>query len=214
MILITYSHCACHVTTVRHGPKITNTPRGGVKSLWPPPTAPPPEAIFCARKIASLELLWYNMDTMPGPPPQPTALKVVKGNPGKRALPKNEPKPKAADIATMPKGLTREAKKYWPPVAKILSDANVLTEMDTVSLTMYCEAHARWVKCNNRIAREGMITTTATGNIMQHPAVVIGNKAFDQMRQILIEFGMTPASRTKVQTVAPKKEKSDWDEFE
>lgn len=30
---------------------------------------------------------------MPGCRPTPTALKLVRGNPGKRALPKNEPRP-------------------------------------------------------------------------------------------------------------------------
>ena len=35
---------------------------------------------------------------MRGPKPTPTALKIVRGNPGKRALPKDEPTPPAGEV--------------------------------------------------------------------------------------------------------------------
>lgn len=36
---------------------------------------------------------------MRGPKPTPTALKVIRGNPGKRALPENEPTPQLGAAA-------------------------------------------------------------------------------------------------------------------
>jgi hypothetical protein len=42
-----------------------------------------------------------------GPPPKPTALKLIAGNPGKKALPKDEPKPKV-ELPSKPRHLTTE----------------------------------------------------------------------------------------------------------
>jgi hypothetical protein len=49
---------------------------------------------------------------MVGRLPKPTALKVLSGNPGKRALNKNEPKP--GGVPTCPSSLDATAKREWP----------------------------------------------------------------------------------------------------
>ncbi len=77
-----------------------------------------------------------------GRKPLPTHLKIIRGNPGKRALPKHEPEPAVG--AEAPDWLTPEAAKHWPIVAKQLLDARVLTEMDGPALSLYCESFAQW----------------------------------------------------------------------
>jgi len=52
---------------------------------------------------------------MSGPPPTPTSLKILKGNPGKRPLNKKEPKPKL-EIPTCPAHLCPEGKGEWKRV--------------------------------------------------------------------------------------------------
>ena len=47
-----------------------------------------------------------------GRTPKPTAIKQLEGNPGKRQLNTNEPKPKQK-APTCPKWLDDEAKKEW-----------------------------------------------------------------------------------------------------
>ena len=44
--------------------------------------------------------------------PKPTNLKLIEGNPGKRPLPGNEPKPKPK-APSMPSDLDYQAKKTW-----------------------------------------------------------------------------------------------------
>jgi P27 family predicted phage terminase small subunit len=136
------------------------------------------------------------MPRTPGRRPLPTALKLVTGNPGKRALPKDEPTPAAG--AEMPEWLTPGAREHWPIVAKQLEEAGVLTRLDQVALAMYCETFARWRDANQKVATHGPIIKSKHGNPMQSPFLGIANKAFAQMQSLLIEFGMTPSSRTRV----------------
>lgn len=144
-----------------------------------------------------------------GPRPTPTALKLIQGNPGKRALPKNEPKPKA-EIPRMPPELSAEAKKHWRIVAKQLVDMKVLTKIDGHALALYCEAYARWRHANDQIRKYGVAVKAPSGFPIQSPYLAIANKAFDQMRSMLVEFGMTPSARTRVQTVEPKDDDNPW----
>ena len=49
---------------------------------------------------------------MAGRKPKPTSLKVLEGNPGKRQLNPNEPKPDAS-VPKCPAWLSKEAKREW-----------------------------------------------------------------------------------------------------
>ena len=55
----------------------------------------------------------------PGPPPTPTNLKLLRGNPGKRKLNANEPDPEPA-IPPCPSHLDKVAKKEWRRISKEL----------------------------------------------------------------------------------------------
>jgi P27 family predicted phage terminase small subunit len=136
---------------------------------------------------------------MSGRKPKPTALKLVTGNPGKRPLPKNEPKPKLG--ARMPEWLSPQAKEHWPLIAKQLRDAGILTEIDAPALGLYCEAFVRWHQANEQVAKFGPVVKAPSGFPVQSPFLAIANRAWDQMMKALVEFGMTPSSRSKV-TVA------------
>jgi phage terminase small subunit len=54
-----------------------------------------------------------------GRPPKPTALKVLEGNPGKRPLNQNEPKPEKK-APNCPSWLLPDAKKEWRRLSKEL----------------------------------------------------------------------------------------------
>lgn len=140
-----------------------------------------------------------------GRKPQPTALKVLKGNPGKRELNRHEPI--SDDPVEMPEGLSPLAAKQWDLIADQLKRSGILTALDTQALALYCEAFARWKDANDHIAAEGAVIPAPSGYPVQSPYVGIANKSFDQMRQLLIEFGMTPSARSKVQ--ATKKTEED-----
>lgn len=132
--------------------------------------------------------------------PVPRALKLVRGNPGKRALPPNEPRPPVG--AQMPEWLTDDAKAHWPLVAEQLEACGILTNVDAPALGLYCEAFARWKYASDQVAKFGPVVKAPSGFPVQSPFLAIANKAWMQMVRMLVEFGMTPSSRTRV-SVAP-----------
>ncbi|MBO2986515.1 phage terminase small subunit P27 family, partial [Burkholderia pseudomallei] len=124
----------------------------------------------------------------------PTALKLIRGNPGKRPINRNEPQP-SRDV-TMPDWLSPEARKHWPMVAEQLHNAGLLTAIDVTALGLYCEAFARWKQANAQIMRFGTVIKSPSGYPIQSPYLAIANKAHEQMTKLLAEFGMTPSSRS------------------
>ena len=132
-----------------------------------------------------------------GRKPVPTALKVVRGNPGKRPLNEDEPQPEKG-IPDPPDWLTEVARAHWPLVAKQLNDAGILTSIDGQALAMYCEAFATWREAMDTIACEGSIVRSQNGFPIQSPWLAIANRAHDDMRKLLVEFGMTPSARSRV----------------
>ena len=133
---------------------------------------------------------------MSGRKPKPTALKLITGNPGKRPLPKNEPMLETG--ADMPEWLSEAAREHWPLVSKQLTDAGIMTQIDAQALGLYCEAFARWRDANERVAKFGSVVKAPSGFPVQSPYLAIANKAWDQMMKALVEFGMTPSSRSRV----------------
>ncbi|MBF4014832.1 phage terminase small subunit P27 family [Burkholderia pseudomallei] len=138
---------------------------------------------------------------MPGRRPTPTALKLVRGNPGKRPLQRNEPRPSLN--VTMPDWLSPDAAKHWPAIAEQLHQVGLLTAIDVTALGLYCEAFARWKDANARIVKYGTVIKSPNGYPIQSPYLAIANKAHEQMTKLLAEFGMTPSSRSRVTVTKP-----------
>lgn len=141
---------------------------------------------------------------MSGRKPKPTALKLITGNPGKRALPKFEPKPQPG--AEMPDWLSDEAKAQWALVAQQLEASGILTQIDGPALGLYCEAFARWRHANDQVVKFGSVVKAPSGFPVQSPFLAIANRAWDQMMKALVEFGMTPSSRSRVTANGPQEE--------
>src|SRR5687768_12458103 len=72
-----------------------------------------------------------------GPKPQPTALKIERGNPGKRRLNDTEPDLAPAERA-VPSGMTGVAKAEWLRLVDELTDKGVLTVGDMKCFEEYC----------------------------------------------------------------------------
>ena len=133
----------------------------------------------------------------------PTHLKMLRGDPGKRRLPENKPTPEPG--AAMPAWLSPGAAAHWPTVAEQLEDAGVLTQLDQTALAMYCEALARWRHATDHVVNQGPVIVSPSGLATQSPYLQIADKAFEQMTKLLVKFGMTPSSRSRVSKVKPDK---------
>ena len=127
-----------------------------------------------------------------GRPRKPTALKKPQGNPGKRRLNKHEPK-LPLGIPEMPDGLSAIAQAEWKAIVPLLTNMGVLTPADGKALAAYCSCYALWMRAEQEIAQYGI---TEFGKV--NPAVRVRSDALRQMKSFLIEFGLTPASRSKL----------------
>ena len=142
-----------------------------------------------------------------GRKPKPTSLRLVEGNPGKRALPKNEPKP-APVKPRMPAYLHGEGRKHWTSLASKLERLGVLTEVDEDVLGVYADAYGRWREAEVHIRKEGaVIQQPPSGRRAENPWVALRNRALDDMRRLAPELGIGAASRSRIEV-----KKADADE--
>jgi len=136
---------------------------------------------------------------MRGRRPKPTRMKVLTGNPGKRALNKNEPRP-AAIVPECPPELGPLARAEWDRLAGELGTLQLLTTFDRAALAAYCGAYALWAEATEAIQKYGTMVKSPSGYPIQSPYVSIANRQAEIMMRIASEFGFTPASRSRIST--------------
>ena len=137
----------------------------------------------------------------PGPRGTPKALKLLRGNPGKRKI-KDELQPRSA-IPTWPLHLGKSARREWRRVVKDLAPLGLITNLDRAALAAYSDSYGRWSDASDELQRYGMILKSPNGVPMQSPYLAIVNRAIEQMRSFLGEFGMTPSARQNVPANKP-----------
>jgi P27 family predicted phage terminase small subunit len=75
----------------------------------------------------------------------------------------------------------------------------LLTSVDRAALAAYCQTYSRWAKAETNIAQYGsVLKSPKSGFPIANPYVGIANRALDQMRKFAVEFGLTPASRSRL----------------
>lgn len=134
-----------------------------------------------------------------GRKPKPTALKILEGNPGKRPLNEDEPKPEKK-APKCPSWLDGEAKKEWRRMSKQLEAMGILTEIDMAAFAGYCQAYARWKEAEEFITKHGTIVKTPSGYWQQVPQVSIAQTYLKIMNRFCEQFGLTPSARSRIVT--------------
>lgn len=155
-----------------------------------------------------------------GPAPKPTTLKKLEGNPGKRALNASEPRP-AAKLPTCPRHLSKEARSEWRRITKELAEMKLLTAVDRAALAAYCQCWARWVEIElelqaidpeTNMPKHELIGSTDKGYDFANPLLGAANNALKQMKLFLVEFGMTPSSRSRI-SLPPEESEDPYEQF-
>ena len=136
---------------------------------------------------------------MRGRKPKPTRLKVLTGNPGKRALNHDEPRPEPP-VPECPPELSERAQAEWNRLRGEPATLRVLTNLDRAALAAYCGAYALWAEATEAIQKFGAMVKSPTGYPIQSPYVSIANRQAEIMIRIAGEFGFTPASRSRIAT--------------
>jgi P27 family predicted phage terminase small subunit len=148
---------------------------------------------------------------MAGRKPTPTAIRELRGNPGKRALPANEPQVEPS-MPIYPSYFTDDQRDAWNDLAERLFGMKVLADGDSTALELLVVAYTEWRYAVATVEEEGSVycTTTENGDKMYRarPEVAIASDAWRRLSSMLREFGLTPSARTKVST-APSNEKQN-----
>lgn len=142
---------------------------------------------------------------MTGRHPKPTALKVIEGNRGKRAMNKQEPDPTYLRDLDPPAWLSAQAKDVWNEVAPALAAAKLLTEADVQMLAMGCVAIAQHRYAVNRVGDDLVKSKheISDGNAVSvgehiNPWMLVQSMTFKQAMAVFQQFGMSPAARTRI----------------
>jgi P27 family predicted phage terminase small subunit len=151
-----------------------------------------------------------------GRKPVPTALKIIRGNPGKRPISKTEPKPSAERDPHCPDHLDATAKVEWNRLLPILKGMKVLTEADYIALANLCGSFSMLIKAQTDLNKTGLLFKTATGYVQQSPLIGIITRCTEQVNALCREFGLTPSARTRIATTdgkSPEKANDPWASF-
>ena len=105
------------------------------------------------------------------------------------------------------------ALEEWNRVSPLLWEAGLLSKLDVTALAMYCLSFALHVRAETELKDQPLIITSASGNDIKNPLLSISSMALANMLKVGRQFGMTPASRSKVTVKKIKKGKDPWAEF-
>lgn len=137
-----------------------------------------------------------------GRKPTPTALRLLRGNPGRRPINADEPKA-APKLPPPPAELSDAAKREWRRTGRKLLAGRIITDLDTAAFAAYCSSYARWLEATALLAKSPVVIKNRHGDLVLNPLLRVVRESQDQYTRALAEFGMSPVSRTRVHAEQP-----------
>jgi P27 family predicted phage terminase small subunit len=151
---------------------------------------------------------------MRGRKPTPTALKILKGVQNDR-INHSEPIPPSGRPMP-PEHLDKLAKDEWERMCELLEGMSLLSKAEGPALVLYCECYSKWLRARDEIRKLGMLIKSTTDVIKKgkiiatkeswraNPAVNIEIQMARMMKELLIEFGLTPSARSRIKSMAER----------
>ncbi len=132
-----------------------------------------------------------------GPKPTPRNLRLVRGTDRPDRMNDNEPI-LPVSIPDAPDYLEPDEIKIFVDTAEKLARMRVMTEYDVDALAIYAVNFVRWKEATSHLRDMGMMVRSPNNFPMQNPYLSVANGAQRECLRILVEFGLTPSSRTRV----------------
>jgi P27 family predicted phage terminase small subunit len=138
-----------------------------------------------------------------GPKPDPAAVKVAKGNPGKRRVGADpvQPLANAAGGVLPPVWLKKGGLKVWQRLAPNVARLKLLTPVDAESFARYCRNLDRWLRMQEILDNEGETyeSESTHGKLKRvNPAFLIGDRTARLLETQEALFGLNPAERQRI----------------
>jgi P27 family predicted phage terminase small subunit len=131
-------------------------------------------------------------------PRVPTAVKKIRGNPGRRPLREDVDAGVLERLPNPPSWLDDEARKFYRLAGRECMKMQVLARMDVAALVTMSAMWGRWVKAERRLLLEGEVVRAANGSQVLNPWLTVSNRALDRFCALASKFGGNPADRTRL----------------
>lgn len=122
------------------------------------------------------------------------------------------------DKIVPPNWLRKEAKPYFKKLVKEFDGLNIIKNVDSINLALYCDALYDYITFTEIIEAEGymmeMTNKAKATNNVPHPLITKKAQVFQQMNKIASDFGLSPAARSKLaMNIMNDKDKEDDNPF-
>lgn len=145
--------------------------------------------------------------------PQPTALKVLRGNPSKTRLNEAEPQPPDGNVV-QPATLSAQGAVIWGEIAPVATAMGTLTVADVWAFSRLCELEAMarataGVKDNGELFR---VKSERDGDVVVTIDDVVATevKLANALRPYYEKFGLEPSGRSRIKVPKDKAPESKW----
>lgn len=133
-----------------------------------------------------------------GRKPKPSRQRALEGNPGGRRFNEYEPQPKAVE-PEKPGDLTEREEAIWDVTAEDLRAMGLFRRADAATVRGFVRSLALALEADQAVHAEGRVVQSPHG-AKRNPELGIANEAWVAVRSFASELGLSPASRTRVQT--------------
>ncbi len=116
-------------------------------------------------------------------------------------------------LPSPPAHLSKEARKEWRRSGQLLLETGLITDLDRAAFAAYCQAWGRWVEAEEALRQYGMMLRGPNNTPVRSPYLQVANQALDQLRGLLSDFGMSPASRSRVSASPLAPEDDEFEQF-
>ena len=142
-----------------------------------------------------------------GPAPTPTKILELRGSNRTKRNRKNEPRPDKGR-PRCPAWLKGNARSEWKRLVEMTDRMGILTKVDGNALARYCRLWQRWRMAEDFIEEHGDQYPVKSRNgkdtvgFRIFPSAKIASILCVELRRLECEFGLTPASRTRISAEA------------
>lgn len=144
-----------------------------------------------------------------GRPRKPTTLKKLGGTLQLSRENALEPIPEIA-LGVPPNWLSATAREYWNEIGGLLLQMKLVSYGDTAALMLLTDVLGEWCAVRKVIHKKGRVYQVISEGGMLYkarPEVAMESDLWRRAHRMLVEFGLTPAARSKVSALGTTEEK-------
>lgn len=112
------------------------------------------------------------------------------------------------DIFDPPDWLADDAKMEYKRLVKLLSEIDIICDIDRNNLASYCFSFSKYVEASRKLGKN-KLTTKKDGYVVENSVINIQKKYADECRKFAVMCGLSVDSRLKVASLNTAKKKDE-----